>query len=143
MTENLSPGQTKELGFLLDDFAQRVQGTLYIVLASSDGLVKQSFGLDRNAADPLGAALSGMLSLAKSIAKYNKRPLGVRQIVTEYPDFNLFVSAAGSGSLIGVATERETDAAMVGYELNALVRSTAPHLSTAVRDDVAAVTDGP
>lgn len=130
--------EAPDLNWLLAGLVKKVPHARSALLLSADGIKKAYSGLDEDQADQLSAIASGMFSLARSAgAQFGSAP-GVRQVVAELDDTMLFVSTAGSGAVLAVATERDADAGLVGYEMSVLVKSVRPALETPVRRPVAA-----
>ncbi len=117
----LSP-RACDVNWLLDDFVAHTVGVEQAVGVSSDGLLMAiSAPLRRADADKLAAMISGMISLARSASRLlTKGPL--RQVITEFGQGYLLVSAMGAGSCLGVVTEQGCDLGIVGYESTVLVR---------------------
>lgn len=112
----------RNVSWLLDSFVAQTQGVEQAVGVSSDGLLMAvSSPLDRAAADRLAASISGMISLALGTSRLlGKGPL--RQVVTEFGQGYLLVSAIGDGSCLGVVTGGQCDLGMVGYQSTLLVQ---------------------
>jgi uncharacterized protein len=119
--DRLSAG-ARNVNWLLDDFVAQTVGVEQAVGVSSDGLLMAiSAPLRRAEADKLAAMISGMLSLARSASRLlSKGPL--RQVITEFGQGYLLVSAIGGGSCLGVVTAPGCDLGIVGYESTVLVR---------------------
>jgi predicted regulator of Ras-like GTPase activity (Roadblock/LC7/MglB family) len=126
-------GQPVDLSWLLSGLVQRVPHTRSALLLSSDGLVKAAHGLDLDAADHMAALASGLYSLARSAGTRFGDGGEVRQVVVELDSTLLFVSTAGQGACLAVLAGRESDAAVLGYEMAMLVKSVRPSLATPAR----------
>ncbi|MCM2393617.1 roadblock/LC7 domain-containing protein [Streptomyces albipurpureus] len=127
--------QVDEMTWLLDAFVQRVGHQARAILATRDGLTQCYSGLERDAAHSLGALVSGVNSLGNGAADILAMPSGrVRQTVIEHDGFLLFVTSAGEGTLLAVATTPEARAGVVGHEMGQLVRSVGEHLNSSDRN---------
>lgn len=137
MTSDVPTGASPDLDWLLTGLVQRVPYTRSAVLLSSDGLVKSVHGMDADSADHMAALASGLYSLGRSAGIRFGDGGEVRQVVVELDTSLLFVSTAGSGTYLAVVAGRETDAAVLGYEMTMLVKSVRPYLVTPPRHSVA------
>jgi predicted regulator of Ras-like GTPase activity (Roadblock/LC7/MglB family) len=131
-----SPGESRDLSWLLSGLVQRVPHTRSGLLLSSDGLVKAAYGLEKDHADHLAALSSGLYSLARSAGNRFDDGGDVRQVVAELNNSLLFVSSAGRGALVAVLAGRGADVSVLGYEMAMLVKSVRPHLATPARQSV-------
>jgi predicted regulator of Ras-like GTPase activity (Roadblock/LC7/MglB family) len=138
MASDVPTGHSSDLDWLLGGLVQRVPYTRSAVLLSSDGLVKSVHGLDPDSADHMAALASGLYSLGRSAGSRFGDDGEVRQVVVELDTTLLFVSTAGSGTCLAVLAGRETDAAVLGYEMTMLVKSVRPYLVTPARQAAAA-----
>jgi predicted regulator of Ras-like GTPase activity (Roadblock/LC7/MglB family) len=123
----------KDLAWLLADLAKRVPQMRSVLLLSADGLPIAAHGLDPENTDQLAATASGIWALARSAARRFDGSDTVRQVVCEFGGINLFVSAAGSGSVLTVLADREADPNVIGYEMAQLVKAVQQHLGTPTR----------
>lgn len=118
--QQLSAG-VRDVNWLLDNFVAQTEGVEQAVAVSSDGLLMAvSAQLDRSEADRLAATISGMVSLAVSAS----RVLGkgaLRQVIIEFGQGYLLVSAISGGSCLGVVTPAQCDLGLVGYQATLLV----------------------
>ncbi|MBA9002826.1 roadblock/LC7 domain-containing protein [Thermomonospora cellulosilytica] len=157
MTNHVPSPQTPDspgLGWLLQDFVQRVAGADGALLASRDGLQLAAAGLTNDQADALAAVMSGLYSLAKSGTDRIKGTSdgGVRQVVIEHNLACLFVMSADDvlapgapvpagtdarmvGCVLGVLAAPDCDPGVIGYQMAALLSSLPEHLVTARRGD--------
>lgn len=112
----------RDINWLLDGFVAETDGVEQAVGVSSDGLLMAiSSPLDRSDADRLAATISGLTSLALGASRVlHKGPL--RQVITEFGQGYLLVSAIGDGSCLGVVTSSQCDLGLVGYQSTLLVR---------------------
>ncbi|MFH9862262.1 roadblock/LC7 domain-containing protein [Streptomyces sp. NPDC017202] len=146
--ENSPSGQRDNMAWLLRQFAGDTPGVTHAVLLSRDGLRLLDSDVDKDWADELSAAISGVASLASNITgpSHKKRP--ARQIIIERDDCLYFVQSAGCSAafdnrpgnergevetiLLVVATT-DADAGSVGFEMGRLVAKFAPYMKIPVR----------
>ena len=126
-------GPSRDLGWLLDDLAGRVDHFRRAVILSRDGLVMAaSSDLDREDAEHLSALAAGLQSLAKGTG--DRFGVGdVRQSIIELQDALLFVTAAGAGSCLAALCPADADAGLIAYEMAMLVKRAGPHLASLPR----------
>ncbi|AJE87502.1 hypothetical protein SLNWT_7126 [Streptomyces albus] len=141
-------GPQENMTWLLRQFAAEVPGVTHAVLLSRDGLRLLDSEVDKDWADELSAALSGMASLAANITgpSHARRP--VRQIIVERDDCLVFVQSAGRSvvfeghpgnergevdTVLAVIATADADAGRVGYEAGRLVARFAPFMKIPVR----------
>jgi predicted regulator of Ras-like GTPase activity (Roadblock/LC7/MglB family) len=106
--------------WLIANFVRNTDGVRDAVAVSSDGLlIAMSEGLDRAAADHLGALVSGLVSLSKSASRRYDFD-GLKLIMIEMRRGFLLVSAIADGSCIGVLADSECDIGLIGYEIAVL-----------------------
>jgi predicted regulator of Ras-like GTPase activity (Roadblock/LC7/MglB family) len=135
MRSDLPQSSAQDLTWLLSGLLQRVPLTRSALLTSADGLRRAAHGLDPDGADHLAALASGLFSLARNVgARFGGG--GVRQVVAELDSMLLFVTAAGSGTVLAVLADRGADAGVLGYEMAQLVKSVRPYLTTPARQAV-------
>jgi predicted regulator of Ras-like GTPase activity (Roadblock/LC7/MglB family) len=111
-----------DVNWLLDEFVAGTFGVEQAVGVSSDGLLMAiSARLTRAEADKLAAMISGLVSLGLSASGLlAKGPL--RQVITEFGQGYLLVSAISDGSCLGVIAAPDCDLGLVGYESAVLAR---------------------
>jgi len=128
MDELPAVGSGRELSWLLDDLADRVDYFRQAVILSRDGLVvAASRGLSRDDAEHLSALAAGVQSLARGAGTHFGAGQ-VRQTIIELEQALLFVTAAGHGSCLAVLCPANADAGQVAYEMAMLVKRAGPHL---------------
>jgi predicted regulator of Ras-like GTPase activity (Roadblock/LC7/MglB family) len=137
MSEQSSVGVARELSWLLDDLADRVDYFRRAVILSRDGLVMASSkDLSREDAEHLSALAAGLQSLARGAGE--RFGAGeVRQSIIELEQALLFVIAAGQGSCMAVLCPADAEAGLVAYEMAMLVKRAGPHLASQPRFPVA------
>jgi predicted regulator of Ras-like GTPase activity (Roadblock/LC7/MglB family) len=133
MNEVGRAGQSRDLSWLLDDLAGRVDHFRRAVILSRDGLVMAaSSDLDQEDAEHLSALAAGLQSLAKGTGE--RFGVGdVRQSIIELQDALLFVTAAGHDSCLAALCPAHADAGLVAYEMAMLVKRAGPHLASRPR----------
>lgn len=140
---NDAAGSSSDLSWLLADLLRRVPHTRCALLASTDGIKRYYRGLDNDEADALAAWAAAQCSLARNGGRwFGMNGGGVRQVVVEFNDLVVFVSAAGSGAVLVVLATPEADAAVLGYEIAQLVKRVPNHLTTPMRQPTAARSAG-
>ena len=141
-------GQRDGMAWLLRQFAAETPGVTHAVLLSRDGLRLLDSDVDKDWADELSAAFSGVASLAANITgpSHKKRP--ARQVIIERDDCLFFVQSAGRSAafdnhpgndrgevdtILAVIATRDADAGTVGFEMGRLVQKFAPYMLVPVR----------
>jgi predicted regulator of Ras-like GTPase activity (Roadblock/LC7/MglB family) len=115
-------GLAQEINWLMDNFVDQTFGVEQALGVSSDGLLMAvSAPLRREDADKLAAMISGMTSLALSASRLLLKG-ALRQVITDFGQGYLLVSAISGGSCLGVVTTSECDLGAVGYETTVLVQ---------------------
>lgn len=111
-----------EWQLLVDDFA-RTDGVTAAAVVSRDGLLlAKSAGLDRDDADHLAAAATGLNVLAREAASRFDPSGAVRQTVVEmHSDGDaarfLLVGATGEGICLAVVTSADADLGQIAYQM--------------------------
>ncbi|MEU2144689.1 MULTISPECIES: roadblock/LC7 domain-containing protein [Streptomyces] len=140
--------QREDMAWLLRHFVADVPGVTHTVLLSRDGLRLLDSEVDKDWADELSAALSGVASLASNITgpSHQKRP--ARQVMIERDDCLFFVQSAGQSAAFGghpsnerglvetvlaVVAATDADAGTVGFEMGRLLQKFAPFMQIPVR----------
>jgi predicted regulator of Ras-like GTPase activity (Roadblock/LC7/MglB family) len=128
MSEQGVGGPERDLNWLLDDLASRVDHFRRSVILSRDGLVVAATReLGRDNAEHLSALAAGLQSLARGAGEHFGAG-EVRQSIIELQHALLFVTAAGNGSCMAVLAPADADAGLVAYEMAMLVKRAGPHL---------------
>lgn len=126
----MNPGA---LDWLLVEFVRDTAGVLHAVVVSADGLrLATSPGMDDSLGDPLSAAASGLVSLARGTAHLLNAGR-VTQTILEMDDGYLFVTAIDQGATLAVHADRRCDIGLVGYEMTMLATRVGHALSPGVR----------
>ena len=123
MTEFLSetPGDERNLDWVVSKFVDEVPSAAHAILVSADGLLmaaSQSIPYDR--AEQVAAVSSGLASLAVGAARLFDGG-AVLQTVVEMQQGYLLLMSVGDGSHLAVLTEDSADIGQVGYEMALLV----------------------
>ncbi|MER6847695.1 roadblock/LC7 domain-containing protein [Streptomyces flaveolus] len=138
----------RDMAWLLEQFASERPGVAHAVLLSRDGLRLLDSNVDRDWADELSAALSGVASLAANITGPSSKKRPAKQVVIEREDCLFFVQSAGRSAvfdnhpgnergavdtILAVIATPDADAGTVGYEMGRLVQKFAPYMQIPVR----------
>ncbi|MEU8933935.1 roadblock/LC7 domain-containing protein [Streptomyces sp. NPDC048409] len=146
--ETTASGQRENMAWLLRQFADDTPGVTHAVLLSRDGLRLLDSEVDKDWADELSAAISGVASLAANITgpSHKKRP--ARQVIIERDDCLFFVQSAGRSAafdnrpgnergevdtILAVIATTDADAGAVGFEMGRLVAKFASYMLIPVR----------
>ncbi|MFF8481870.1 roadblock/LC7 domain-containing protein [Streptomyces antibioticus] len=147
-SEATASGQREDMAWLLRQFAADVPGITHAVLLSREGLRLLDSDVDKDWADELAAAISGVASLAANVTgpSHKKRP--ARQVIIERDDCVIFVQSAGRSALfnnrpgnergevdtvLAVIATADADAGTIGFEMGRLVAKFAPYMLIPVR----------
>jgi predicted regulator of Ras-like GTPase activity (Roadblock/LC7/MglB family) len=126
--DGLSGNDSRDLAWLLDDLASRIDDFRRAVLLSRDGLlIASSSDLSREDAEHMSAVAAALQSLAAGTGERFDAG-GVRQTVIELERGLLFVTAAGEGSCLAALCPANADAGLIAYEMAMLVKRARPHL---------------
>ncbi|WP_371480141.1 roadblock/LC7 domain-containing protein [Kitasatospora sp. NBC_00315] len=127
-----------DLGWLLADIVT-VPEVQHAVVVSNDGLeIGRSRAIERDDAERLAAACSGLQSLARGVAQGFGGPRSAtRQIIVEYGGGYLFIVAAGAGAHLAVVTGEAVDAGLVAFQMQVLVERIGAHLTSPPRAEAA------
>ncbi|MET8556633.1 roadblock/LC7 domain-containing protein [Streptomyces sp. NPDC004959] len=141
-------GQRDDMAWLLRQFTSETLGVTHAVLLSRDGLRLLDSDVDKDWADELSAAFSGVASLAANITGPSHKKRQARQVIIERDDCLFFVQSAGRSAvfdthpgaergevhtILAVIATRDADAGTVGFEMGRLVAKFAPYMVTPVR----------
>lgn len=108
------------LEWLLNRFVKETPGVRHVQAVSADGIhLVGSTDLDRTQAETFAAITAGLASLCQSAGDvFDMKPV-VRQVV-ETGDGWILVARMSSSASLAVATLREADLGLVGYEMTVL-----------------------
>ncbi|WP_331726383.1 roadblock/LC7 domain-containing protein [Streptomyces sp. NBC_00470] len=123
-----------DLSWMLED-ALAIPHSLHAVLISADGLqMSRTADIDRDDADKVAAAVSGLQSLSRSVGFFcgDERDAW-RQTLIEFEGGWVFLNAAGGGSYLAVAASAEVDMGDITYRMQQLVKGLGKAMSTGRR----------
>jgi predicted regulator of Ras-like GTPase activity (Roadblock/LC7/MglB family) len=123
MTESLSetPGDERNLDWVVSKFVDEVPSAAHAILVSADGLLMAaSKSIPYERAEQVAAVSSGLASLAVGAARLFDGG-AVLQTVVEMQHGYLLLMSVGDGSHLAVLTEDSADIGQVGYEMALLV----------------------
>ncbi len=130
------PGTMRDMGWLLNNFADQVAGVAHVVAVSADGLLlAASRALPEARADQLAAIAAGVVSLTQGTARYFNGG-GVLQTIIEMDGGYLFLMSISDGSCLAVLASRTCDVGQVGYEMALLVERVGQALTPTARQSV-------
>ncbi|WP_445529727.1 roadblock/LC7 domain-containing protein [Streptomyces cyslabdanicus] len=147
-SETTASGQRDVMAWLLRQFAADVPGVTHAVLLSRDGLRLLDSDVDKDWADELSAAISGVASLAANITGPSNKKRPARQVIIERDDCLFFVQSAGRSAafdngpgnergevdtILAVIATTDADAGGVGFEMGRLMAKFAPYMLIPVR----------
>ncbi|MFF8447783.1 roadblock/LC7 domain-containing protein [Streptomyces leeuwenhoekii] len=148
VSDAAASGPQTDMAWLLQKFAADVPGVTHAVLLARDGLRLLDSDVDKDWADELSAAVSGVASIAANITGPTHKKKPARQVIIERDDCLFFIQGAGRsaafrnhpGSTQGmvdtvlvVITAADADVGTVGYEMSRLVEKFAPYMDIPVR----------
>ena len=126
----------RDMGWLLNNFANSVAGIAHVVAVSADGLLlAASRDLPEDRADQLAAITSGVVSLTDGASRMFNAGT-VQQTIIEMESGYLFLMSISDGSSMAVLAARSCDVGQVGYEMALLVERVGAALSPATREAV-------
>ena len=121
--------EAQNFNWLLGAFVEDTPGVLFTIAVSSDGLlVANSGGLERSAAEQLGAIVSGLISLAEGADRCLDGE-GLEQMIVEFGNGFLFVTALGDAAAVGVLADKDGEIGLIAYEMTLLVARAGPTLT--------------
>ena len=124
-----SSAEAQNFNWLLGAFVEETPGVLYTIAVSSDGLlVASSGGLERSAAEQLAAIVSGLISLAEGADRCLEGE-GLEQMIVEFGNGFLFVTALGGAAAVGVLADKDGEIGLIAYEMTLLVGRAGPSLT--------------
>ncbi|QNE77328.1 roadblock/LC7 domain-containing protein [Streptomyces finlayi] len=147
-SETTASHQRDDMAWLLRQFAIDAPGVTHAVLLSRDGLRLLDSDIDKDWADELSAALSGVASLASNTTGPSRQKLPARQVIIERDDCLFFIQSAGRSAafddhpgnergevdtVLVVITAPDADAGPVGFETARLIQKFAPYMQIPVR----------
>ncbi|CAM5610747.1 roadblock/LC7 domain-containing protein [Streptomyces griseorubiginosus] len=125
------PTRANKLGWALGNLD--VGGVHFAVLASIDGLrMAHSDSTDVDDAERFAAALSGFRSLGTGIAT-SVGGNGLRQLLLEFDNRFVFITAAGEGALLGVVADTDVQVDLITHRMNELAERLGRELAAPTR----------
>ncbi|CAL9341983.1 roadblock/LC7 domain-containing protein [Streptomyces sp. enrichment culture] len=128
-----------DLSWMLDS-ALEIPGALHAVLISADGLLMaRTQDFDKDDADRVAAAMSGVQSLSRTLAFFCEDPgHNWRQTLVEFDGGWVFLISAGEGAYLGVSASPEVDMADITFRMQQLVAQLGKRLTTPPRENLGA-----
>jgi predicted regulator of Ras-like GTPase activity (Roadblock/LC7/MglB family) len=128
---------SRELGWLLDSFADRTPEVSHAIAISTDGLlVAATRGLRADRADQLAATGSGLVSLLRGAARFFDAGAVISN-VTQMDGGFMFSMAFSDGASLLVLAAPTCDVGQVSYEMTELANRIGDALTPAIRAAVA------
>ncbi|GHB45243.1 hypothetical protein GCM10010377_40010 [Streptomyces viridiviolaceus] len=126
-----------DLSWMLDS-ALEIPGALHAVLISADGLLMaRTKDFDRDDADRVAAAMSGVQSLSRTLGFFCEDPAQRwRQTLVEFDGGWVFLISAGEGAYLGVSASPEVDMADITFRMQQLVSQLGKRLTTPPRENL-------
>ena len=122
-----------DLSWLLDSFAQPLEGVAHVIAVSSDGLLLAATGdLPPDRAEQLASITAGLVSLTYGAARHFDGGQ-VQQTIVHMEAGYLILMAISDGSSLVVLAARSCDVGHVGYEMALLVERVGGALTPQVR----------
>lgn len=111
-----------DLSWMLDS-ALEIPGALHAVLISADGLLMaRTKDFDKDDADRVAAAMSGVQSLSRSLGFFCEDSSGLwRQTLVEFDGGWVFLISAGEGAYLGVSAAPDVDMQDITFRMQQLV----------------------
>ncbi|MFG2881440.1 roadblock/LC7 domain-containing protein [Streptomyces sp. NPDC048297] len=128
-----------DLSWMLDS-ALEIPGALHAVLISADGLLMaRTKEFERDDADRVAAAMSGVQSLSRSLAFFcGSADQQWRQTLVEFDGGWVFLISAGEGAYLGVSASPDVDMADITFRMQQLVGQLGKALMTPPRENMGA-----
>jgi predicted regulator of Ras-like GTPase activity (Roadblock/LC7/MglB family) len=124
---------SRELGWLLDSFADRTPDVSHAIAISTDGLlVAATRGLPADRADQLAATGSGLVSLLRGAARFFEAGAVISN-VTQMDGGFMFSMAFSDGASLLVLAAPTCDVGKVSYEMTELANRIGDALTPAIR----------
>lgn len=145
MSDHVTQQRLTTMDWLLRDLAATVPSIRHVVVLSSDGLCIARHSTERDSAERIAAAASGIRSLARSVATElpPRDPDGtllphddaedVRMVILELAGGFFYLMSAGERSYLAVTAGPEVDPGLVSNRMRDLVARIGEHLSSQAR----------
>ncbi|MCT4351656.1 roadblock/LC7 domain-containing protein [Streptomyces sp. Je 1-79] len=126
-----------DLSWMLDS-ALEIPGALHAVLVSADGLLMaRTRDFEKDNADTVAAAMSGMQSLSRSLGFFVEAGrLQWRQTLVEFDGGWVFLISAGEGAYLGVSASPDVDMQDITFRMQQLVGQLGKALTTPPRENL-------
>ncbi|MCY0939946.1 MULTISPECIES: roadblock/LC7 domain-containing protein [Streptomyces] len=126
-----------DLSWMLDS-ALEIPGALHAVLVSADGLLMaRTKDFDKDGADTVAAAMSGVQSLSRSLGFFiESGHLQWRQTLVEFDGGWVFLISAGEGAYLGVSASPDVDMQDITFRMQQLVGQLGKALTTPPRENL-------
>ncbi|MFD3720731.1 roadblock/LC7 domain-containing protein [Streptomyces sp. NPDC058674] len=126
-----------DLSWMLDS-ALEIPGALHAVLVSADGLLMaRTKDFDKDNADTVAAAMSGVQSLSRSLGFFiESGQLKWRQTLVEFDGGWVFLISAGEGAYLGVSASPDVDMQDITFRMQQLVGQLGKALTTPPRENL-------
>jgi predicted regulator of Ras-like GTPase activity (Roadblock/LC7/MglB family) len=120
------------------DSALEIPGALHAVLISADGLLMaRTKDFDKDDADRVAAAMSGVQSLSRSLGFFCEDPQQRwRQTLVEFDGGWVFLISAGEGAYLAVSASPDVDMQDITFRMQQLVGQLGKALTTPPRENL-------
>lgn len=130
-------GAMEGMSWLLDSFADQLDGIAHVVVVSADGLLlANSRDLPADRAEQLASITAGLVSLTHGTARHFDGG-SVHQTIVHMEAGYLILMSISDGSSLVVLAARHCDVGHVGYEMALLVERVGKALVPLPREAVA------
>ncbi|MFR9794799.1 roadblock/LC7 domain-containing protein [Streptomyces sp. MS06] len=128
-----------DLSWMLDS-ALEIPGALHAVLISADGLLMaRTKDFEKDNADRVAAAMSGVQSLSRSLGFFCEDPgHRWRQTLVEFDGGWVFLISAGDGAYLGVSASPDVDMQDITFRMQQLVGQLGKALAAPPRENLGA-----
>ncbi|GAA2367747.1 roadblock/LC7 domain-containing protein [Streptomyces sparsogenes] len=125
-----------DLSWMLES-ALEVPGARHALLVSADGLLMaRSSKVQKDEADSIAAAMSGIQSLSRTMSSFCGDPrMAWRQTLVEFDGGWVFLISAGEGAYLAVSSAPDVDMADITFRMQQLVGQLGKALSTPPREN--------
>ncbi|QMU78080.1 roadblock/LC7 domain-containing protein [Streptacidiphilus sp. PB12-B1b] len=126
-----------DLSWMLDS-ALEIPGALHAVLISADGLLMaRTKDFDKDNADRVAAAMSGVQSLSRSLGFFcDDATQRWRQTLVEFDGGWVFLISAGEGAYLGVSASPDVDMQDITFRMQQLVGQLGKVLAAPPRENL-------
>ncbi|GAA0612232.1 roadblock/LC7 domain-containing protein [Streptomyces crystallinus] len=133
MTSEMQAAVPGGVDWLLNDL--QALGVRFSVVVSADGLVSgHSDGINRDSADQVASAVSGVWALGKALAvTLDAESNAVRQNLLETTAGFMLITAVAENGYLAVGTHPDIDLSVVAHRMNELAVKVGQQLSSKAR----------